>query len=88
MCYININSNGEYIMELQTTLTIIEKLEAIQAFANGHHISVDHLNSMIGTLRIELQKEAWRQEELMITEMFLQDSDGMSCLGVQLRDAA
>mgnify|MGYP003655126892 CR=1 FL=1 len=59
-------------MDIQTTLTVIEKLQQIQAFANGHYISIDHLNSMIGKLRIELEK----------------DSDGMSCLGVQFKEVA
>lgn len=75
-------------MELQTTLTIIEKLQEIQAFANGHFISVDRLNSMIGQLRMELQTEVERQEEMMFAEMFLQDSDGMSCLGIQFKEVA
>ena len=75
-------------MDIQTTLTVIEKLQQIQAFANGHYISIDHLNSMIGKLRIELEKEVERQEELMFGEMFLQDSDGMSCLGVQFKEVA
>ena len=58
-------TNGDYIMDIQTTLTIIEKLQQIQNFANGHFISVDHLNGMIGRLRIELTTEFLIQEELM-----------------------
>ncbi len=58
-------TNGDYIMDIQTTLTIIEKLQQIQNFANGHFISVDHLNGMIGRLRIELTTEVLIQEELM-----------------------
>ena len=52
-------------MDIQTTLAIIEKLQQIQNFANGHFISVDHLNSMIGKLRIELTTEVMIQETLM-----------------------
>ena len=52
-------------MDIQTTLAIIEKLQQIQNFANGHFISVDHLNGMIGRLRIELTTEVLIQEELM-----------------------
>ena len=57
--------NGDYIMDIQTTLAVIEKLQQIQNFANGHYISVDQLNGMIGKLRIELTTEVLIQEELM-----------------------
>lgn len=62
---------------------IIEKLEAIQAFANQQAPSVDALNVRIGKLRMELQAELERQEALMLEEMFLRDSDGYACLGIQ-----
>ena len=52
-------------MDIQTTLAVIEKLQQIQNFANGHFISVDKLNGMIGKLRIELTTEVLIQEELM-----------------------
>ena len=52
-------------MDIQTTLAIIEKLQQIQNFANGHFISVDQLNVMIGKLRIELITEVMVQETLM-----------------------
>ena len=61
-------TNGDYIMDIQTTLTIIEKLQQIQNFANGHYISVDQLNGMIGRLRIELTSEYLAQEALMEKE--------------------
>lgn len=58
-------NKGDYIMDIQTTLAVIEKLQQIQNFANGHYISVDQLNGMIGKLRIELTTEVLIQEELM-----------------------
>ena len=52
-------------MDIQTTLAVIEKLQQIQNFANGHFISVYQLNGMICKLRIELTTEVLIQEELM-----------------------
>ena len=52
-------------MDIQTTLAVIEKLQQIQNFANGHFISVDKLNGMIGKLRIELTTEVLIQEALL-----------------------
>jgi hypothetical protein len=58
-------NKGDYTMDIQTTLAIIEKLQAIQEFANGHYITTDQLNVMIGKLRIELITEVMVQETLM-----------------------
>ena len=55
-------------MDIQTTLAVIEKLQQIQNFANGHFISVDQLNGMIGKLRIELTSEYLAQEALIEKE--------------------
>ena len=66
-------------MDIQPTLAIIEKLQQIQNFANGHYISVDQLNGMIGKLRIELTTEYLAQEDLMLEQMFVQDQDGLAC---------
>ena len=65
-------------------IEIIEKLEAIQMFANQQAPSADALNVRIGKLRMELQAEIDRQEALMFEEMFLRDSDGSACLGIQV----
>lgn len=65
-------------------LVIIEKLEAIQDYANQYAPSADALNVRIGKLRLELQADMDRQEEAFLNEMFLMDSDGSSCLGNQV----
>ena len=71
-------------MDFMTLAHVTDRIATISRLAQDS----DEFCSLIDILLMELSDEMDRQEALMIEEMFMQDSDGSACLGIQIGEAA
>ena len=67
-------------MDIQTLSYVVERISTVSRLAEDSA----EFKSLIDVLSMELQDEMDRIESAMYNEMFMRDSDGSACLGLQV----
>ena len=74
--------------DIQSATQVAKQLRSLQRRANNFAHDRERLLLEIGFLAEDFEKLADRIEGQMYDEMFLRDSDGSACLGIQIGEAA